>query len=166
MSSTFSVPIASNAFRSHNGHGHGHGHTRSQHRRPGTERLPPPFALPRIPSERLYPKSEETKTTPEKDPNAFSLSNQRRFQTNGSISIPSPLSNTSLGTKAGEMDILPLSHPSPGVAPPDSYGFPDTSEASTKISSGESHIRSVKITSHIDCSTDLLPGQSCSPTQS
>lgn len=149
MSSTFSVPIASNAFHSHNGRVHGH--TRSQHRRPGHDRLPAPFALPRIPSERYYSKSDDAKLSPEKDNNAVNLSNQQRFQANNSIQMPPPLSNGALGVDIGEMNTFPLSHPSPGVAPPDSYGFPITHEMNGKLSAAETQVKYARSS----CSTTM-----------
>jgi hypothetical protein len=90
MATTFTVPIVSTVDSSQ--YAHGHSHTRSHQRSSG--RLTRPFVLPRIPSERLDPKSSSY----DHDSVAYESShkcaehdntNGTSLASNGSITAPS-----------------------------------------------------------------------------
>lgn len=119
MSSLYTLPVSANTSHAH----HGHGHTRSHHRKLGPERLPPPYTLARIPSESVYPRSNDAQASHENDAQEHFLDGNRRyFHANAQIPAPLPRQNGSLNGKPKAM--LPFCQPSSEKQQANGYGAP------------------------------------------
>jgi hypothetical protein len=123
MSAAFAVPLMSTVDSSQHVRNHNHTHS---HQRSG-RRLSRPFILPRIPSERLDPRSVnyfKHSQAASDSHDSHDNTNRTSFRTNGSISAPSlskeaHLKGISKRTESAKREIKPN-----GSMPSKDYGFP------------------------------------------
>ena len=135
--STFAFPLMSSSEQSN--HGRSHSHTQSYQRHRTSSRLAPPFALPRIPSERLVPQQHESHDSHDsqeyqkidlgKQEDPFSTNNENAFHKNHLRSSPELWPSSALKSELKNAELRSTSNAHEHKSS-HSYAYPAVSDIS------------------------------------